>query len=203
VMWAILEGNTKELTWIEQQRKTLHITEENHAALKDYVRGLENVRSIGLKDQERFTSPWAVEMEDEEKFERTISLVGKLLQGDLQLQALYHMFVMMSCGNKTTDKIQTDPALCGIQVKLSQLMYRYLSTKSYFTDREFGDITEDTEEKVDTNVSYDTEDTEEKVDTNVSYDTEDIDPDTKTRLLISLVDDIHDCVDIMQNRSIL
>ena len=58
VMWAILEGNTREKTWMDQHMKTLHITKENHAAIKDNIRGLENVRSISLKDQERFTSPW-------------------------------------------------------------------------------------------------------------------------------------------------
>jgi hypothetical protein len=37
----------------------------------------------------------------------------------------------------------------------------------------------------------------------MSEDVDDLNPDEKTRLLISLVDDIHDCVDIMQNRSLL
>ena len=106
VMWAILEGNTREKTWMDQHMKTLHITKENHAAIKDNIRGLENVRSISLKDQERFTSPWAVEMVDEEKFERTVSLVGRLLRDDLQLQALYHMLVMMWPSDKDSQKIQ-------------------------------------------------------------------------------------------------
>jgi hypothetical protein len=95
VMWSILEGNTREKTWMDQHMKTLHITKENHAAIKDSIQGLENVRSISLKDQERFTSPWAIGMADEEKFERTVSLVGRLLRDDIQLQALYHMLVMM------------------------------------------------------------------------------------------------------------
>ena len=38
---------------------------------------------------------------------------------------------------------------------------------------------------------------------NMSEDVDELNPDEKTRLLISLVDDIHDCVDIMQNRSLL
>ena len=91
---------------MEQHRKTLHITQENHAAMKDNIQGLEKVRSISLKDQERFTSPWAVDMADEEKFERTISIVGKLLRDDLQLQALYHMLVMMCPSYKCSEKIQ-------------------------------------------------------------------------------------------------
>ena len=35
---------------------------------------------------EKFTSPWAVAAEDEEKFERTVSSVGRLLRDDLHLQ---------------------------------------------------------------------------------------------------------------------
>ena len=79
---------------------------ENHTAIKDNIRGLEDVRSISLKDQERFKTPWAVEMVDEEKFERTVSLVGRLLRDDLQLQALYHMLVMMCPSDKDSQKIQ-------------------------------------------------------------------------------------------------
>ena len=90
---------------MDQHLKTLHTTKESHAAIKDYTKGLENVRSISLKDQERFTSPWAVEMADEEKFERTVALVGKLLRDDIQLQALYHMFIMMTPSTKDKRKV--------------------------------------------------------------------------------------------------
>ena len=34
-------------------------------------------------------------------------------------------------------------------------------------------------------------------------DVDDLTPDEKTNLLLSLVGDLHDCVDIMQNRSLL
>lgn len=199
VMWAILEGNTRETTWMEQHMKTLHVTKENHAAMKDYIRGLENVRSISLKDQERFTSPWAVEMADEEKFERTVSLVGRLLRDDIQLQALYHMFVMMRPSPRASDKIQADPALAEVQIKLSQLIYRYLSTKSDFNYTKSGYLTE---ERGGTGPTSRPRETSSSI-MNLSEDIEDIDPDEKTRLLISLVDDLHDCVDIMQHRSLL
>jgi len=199
VMYAILEGNTREKTWMDQHMKTLHITKENHAALKDYIRGLENVRSISLKDQERFTSPWAVEMADEEKFERTISLVGRLLRDDIQLQALYHMFVMMRPSSKNSDKIQLNPALAEVQIKLSQLIYRYLSTKSDFNYTKSGYLSEDNEGTRNTSRP---DETSSSI-MSMSEDIDDINPDEKTRLLISLVDDLHDCVDIMQNRSLL
>ena len=104
VMYAILEGNTREQTWMNQHMKTLHTTKESHEAIKEYIKGLENVGSISLKDQERFTTPWAVEMADEEKFEQSVSLVGKLLRDDIQLQALYHMYVMMSPSPRTSER---------------------------------------------------------------------------------------------------
>jgi len=106
VMYSILEGNTRERTWIDQHKKTIHITKENHRSVQNYIGGLENVRAISLKDQERFTSPWAHKMVDEEKFERTIALVGRLLRDDLQLQALYHMLVMMTPSPRTHPDVQ-------------------------------------------------------------------------------------------------
>ena len=57
-----------------------------------------------MQDQERFTSPWAVEMADEEKFERTVATLGRLLRDDVQLQALYHMLVMMSPSSRNSEK---------------------------------------------------------------------------------------------------
>ena len=33
LMFSIMEGNTKEATWVDQQMKTVHITKENHKSL--------------------------------------------------------------------------------------------------------------------------------------------------------------------------
>ena len=33
VMFAIMEGNTREKTWVDQQMKTLHVTKENHSSM--------------------------------------------------------------------------------------------------------------------------------------------------------------------------
>lgn len=96
VFFSILEGNTRESTWKEQHFKTLQITKENHARLAAKIEPLGHVRSISIKDQERFTSPWAVTEIDEKKFEKTVSTVGRLLRDDRNLQALYHMLVMMT-----------------------------------------------------------------------------------------------------------
>ena len=64
------------------------------------------MRALSLKDQEKFTSPWAVTDLDEEKFEKTISYLGRLLRDDIQLQALFHMLVMLSPCSANSPKIQ-------------------------------------------------------------------------------------------------
>ena len=33
VMYSIMEGNTRENTWVDQQMKTLHVTKENHSSM--------------------------------------------------------------------------------------------------------------------------------------------------------------------------
>ena len=67
VFFSILEGNTREATWREQHFKTLQITKENHTRLAAKIEAMGHVRSISIKDQERFTSPWAVTRTDETK----------------------------------------------------------------------------------------------------------------------------------------
>ena len=49
VFFSILEGNAGEKTWMEQQKKTLQITDQNHAAIIDKLAALTDVRSIFLK----------------------------------------------------------------------------------------------------------------------------------------------------------
>ena len=74
-----------------------------------YVKALLNLinRKFDLfQDQERFTSPWARSRADEAKFERVISILGGILRRDTQLQALYHMLVMMSPSTRTPKNIQ-------------------------------------------------------------------------------------------------
>ena len=104
VFFSILEGNTKEKTWKEQHDKTLQITQENHDRLTDKITPLVNVRAISLKDQERFTSPWAQNWVDEQKFEKIVSQLGRLLRDDKNLQALYHMLVMMTPSPSSTER---------------------------------------------------------------------------------------------------
>ncbi len=65
-----------------------------------------NVLKTFYQDQERFTSPWARDLGDEDRFERVISILGRILRDDKKLQALYHMLVMMTPSVKTSLHIQ-------------------------------------------------------------------------------------------------
>ena len=87
---------------------------------------------------------------------------------------------------------QADPALAKVQIKLGQLIYRYLSTKT--------DLNYTKSERI-TNALRSDEDSTSIM--KMSEDVDDLNPDEKTRLLLSLVDDLHDCVDILQNRSLV
>ena len=203
VFFSILEGNTREATWKEQHLKTLQITRENHDRLSAEISGLTHVRSISMKDQERFTSPWAVTQTDETKFEMTVSTVGRLLGDDRNLQALYHMLVMMTPSSSTSSlatRVETtqlniftnwatlfqfDPVLNKVQLDLQRLIYRYL------TQSEIEQSGAD-QSRQELNISL----------MNLSEDLPDLSADEKTRKLISLVEDIHDCAEIMQNRTL-
>ena len=88
------------------------------------------MRALSLKDQEKFTSPWAVSNLDEEKFDKTISFLGRLLRDDIQLQALYHMLVMLSpsAANSEKIKVSTSPQLQ--EQRGREIKYRNTITKS-------------------------------------------------------------------------
>ena len=49
LFFSILEGNTNSRTWMVQQRKTLYITQHTHSLIMEHVKGLTDVRSIGIK----------------------------------------------------------------------------------------------------------------------------------------------------------
>ena len=64
--------------------------------LQPLALGCVNVGALKLADQERFTSPWALDYADEVKFSETVARVAEVLGADMKLQALYHMLVMLS-----------------------------------------------------------------------------------------------------------
>merc|ERR1712154_140464 len=92
-----------------------------------------------------------------------------------------------------------DQGLVEIQGKLCQLIYRYLSAQTDFTYTKSGYSSEDSDSARN---SPSTSTTNSSI-MNLSEDVDDLSAGEKTSLLINLVDDLHDCVDIMQRRSLL
>ena len=77
-----------------------------------------------------------------------------------------------------------------VQVKLCQLIYRYLAKEAELTDP---DKTEEAAaHKPESLFSL----------MHLSEEFTNLSPDEKTRLLIGLIDDVHDCAEIMQYRSL-
>ena len=76
---------------------------------------MENVRPISFKDQQRFTSPWAVEMVDEETCDTTMMLIGRLLGHVCQLQSLYYKLLMVTPLVHLSPDIQVNCNTFGIQ----------------------------------------------------------------------------------------
>ena len=83
-----------------------------------------------------------------------------------------------------------------VQNSLCQFIYRYLAAKDN-THLKY------TKTKTDSCSSTEPGTSSSSSIMEMSEDVDDLNPDQKTKLLISLVDDLHDCVDIMQNRSLL
>ena len=78
-------------------------------------------------------------------------------------------------------------------MKLCQLIYRYIA-KDDHDDDDNEEVTKKLSEPEESSASLmHLSDTDQFTNLN---------PDEKTRLLISLIDDIHDCADIMQCRSL-
>ena len=81
--------------------------------------------------------------------------------------------------------LQFDPVLNKVQVDLQRLIYRYL-TQSETEQSRTG------QSPVELDISL----------MDLSQDLPELSADEKTRKLISLVEDIHDCAEIMQNRTL-
>ena len=103
---------------------------------------------------------------------------------------------MMKPAEKHSPKYQPDPTLVSVQSSLCQFIYRYLAAKDN-TDLKYTKTV-----KTDTSLSEPGTSFSSSI-MKKSEDMDDLDPAAKTSLLISLVEDVHDCVDIMQNRSLL
>ena len=69
---------------------------ETNNCPKPLYLGPVKVDTIRMKDMERFSSPWAIDYADEDKFENTVNKVGKALGSDVKLQTLYSMLILIT-----------------------------------------------------------------------------------------------------------
>ena len=95
---SIIEANTNYNRGIDQVRQTLYYTDNLYGKVRD---ALKEIRPLSYTDLERFISPWAENVSDEEKFDQTIAKVGNIMSNDSKLHALYHMLVMITPSKKT------------------------------------------------------------------------------------------------------
>ena len=79
-------------------------------------------------DMEYFLPYLALLGEEEDKIHMTVSRVGRLLRDDLQLQALYHMVVMLTPSSTISPLSKQNEVLLRVRSGVVQLLYRYLST---------------------------------------------------------------------------
>ena len=59
-------------------------------------------RSFSLMNLNIFTSPWAVTIQEEEKFEATIEAIGRIIKDDIALGTLYSLLVLATPGDGYT-----------------------------------------------------------------------------------------------------
>jgi len=125
--------NAKNLV---QQEKGLLCSSETEGYRRQNIPEIANSRSIRLDDFEIFTSPWAVNVEDEIKFESTITTVGDVIGKDYNISVIYFLMVLshphkdsVLCRN-----IQDKPAVLALQTDVNELMYRYLKSKEGYSE---------------------------------------------------------------------
>jgi len=116
---------------LQQQESGLLCSQETENFRTKNIPEIVNTRSIKLEDFEIMTSPWAVNEEDEIKFEKTIKTVGDIIGGDFQLSVLYLQMVLCNPhpGSILCRSIHDHPALQAVQMEINNLMYRYLKSK--------------------------------------------------------------------------
>jgi len=101
---------------------------ESYPKLKRFTEICDSQGSLGLgmENYDMFSSPWALTLDDELFFEKTLKELGTLLGEDQRLIVVFQMLVMATQppGGKPMNKKVKD-----IQGDLAQLLYRYLASK--------------------------------------------------------------------------
>ena len=76
-----------------------------------------------------FTTPWAVNYEDEVFFKKTVSLLGNIVKDDVKLGTLFMILILATPGACLSVEAQSDLSLHKIQSDITLLMYRYCKNK--------------------------------------------------------------------------
>lgn len=116
---------------LQQQERGLCCSQETENFRARNIPDIVKTRSIQLEDYEILTSPWAVNQEDEIKFDRTIKTVGDIIGGDMHLGVLCLQMVLCNPhpGSILCRSIHDHPALQAVQMEINNLIYRYLKSK--------------------------------------------------------------------------
>jgi len=129
---GIIHGNTDKGTFINQHAAAGTLNPVFEEVIKE-VKGFEEVKSFSPLNLDIFTSPWAVCLEDEEKFTNTMNEIGDLIKDDKKLGCLYFFLVLLS--PVAVNAGQVHPEFAKMQKVLSLLTYRYIKSKTKDTSK--------------------------------------------------------------------
>jgi len=113
---------TKDLSLVDQQRM-IGCSEGSIARLLQQFPEALDMKGLGLENQSMFTSPWALSLEEEDFFTKSIREIGQILGWDIAVWSVYQSIIMVS------DEDISDQEITRVKGELWLLLYRYMSSK--------------------------------------------------------------------------
>ena len=110
---------------MDQRMKSVYFTKKYSQIIDKPFLSLQHVPPISITDMEYYIS---MTPEDMDKYFMTVSRIGRLLRDDLQLQALYHMVVLLTPTSHNNLQTQQNESLLRKRNSVVQLLYRYFYT---------------------------------------------------------------------------
>jgi len=127
---SYLRANKDQPTLIDQQIAAGTYNKAFQVAYdKVYPNDRSAVQSFDPLQLDIFTTPWAVNYDEEMFFNKTVTLLGSIIQDDVKLGTLFMILVLATPGATLSNQAQADPSLQKVQSDISLLMYRYLKNK--------------------------------------------------------------------------
>jgi len=135
-LWFAYLHSRRGAESLAKQENTLCCSDEFESYRAKNIPDIVNSRCIRLEDFELMTSPWAVNVDDEIKFESTIKTIGDILGGDFNLSILYFHMVLANPhpGSLLCRNIKDHPSVLALQVEIDELVYRYLKSQKGYTE---------------------------------------------------------------------